>query len=131
MVYLAALRRTALAFFLSAGRISFVSSFKLTAARCAMLVWQSCLGSAFLFSLHGFCSSNLNLMAYVNSAPSGFVNISPAPEPSIQDDPSVKRVQGSAISSGSVMGTSGDSSSGRSIIKSASICPLIDAIGLY
>ncbi|GKG26434.1 hypothetical protein Tco_0399580 [Tanacetum coccineum] len=70
-------------------------------------------------------------MAYVNSTPYRLVSISLAPEPSIQDDPSVKRVQGSGASSGSVISSSGDSSSGRSTIKSANICPLIAVIGLY
>ncbi|GKG44997.1 hypothetical protein Tco_0495075, partial [Tanacetum coccineum] len=63
-------------------------------------------------------------MAYVNSAPSAFVNISLAPEPSIQDDPFVNKVYGYGSSSGSV-------SSGRSIIKSANICHLIIVLGLY
>ncbi|GKG66043.1 hypothetical protein Tco_0692680, partial [Tanacetum coccineum] len=45
-------------------------------------------------------------MAYVNSTPSGFVNISPAPKPSIQDDPSVNKVYGFGNSSGSAMGDS-------------------------
>ncbi|GKG29599.1 hypothetical protein Tco_0419497, partial [Tanacetum coccineum] len=76
-------------------------------------------------------TSNLNLMAYVNSIPSGFVSMSLSPEPSIQDDPSVNKVQGSGSLSGSVMGSSEDSSSGRSTIKSANICPLIDILGLY
>ncbi|GKD05935.1 hypothetical protein Tco_1180909 [Tanacetum coccineum] len=71
------------------------------------------------------------LMSYVNSTISGFVSISPAPEPSIQDDPSVNKVQGSGSSSSSIMGSSGDSSSGHSTIKSANICPLIDILGLY
>ncbi|GJS53339.1 hypothetical protein Tco_0626701 [Tanacetum coccineum] len=76
-------------------------------------------------------ASNLNPMAYVNSTPSGFVNISPAPKPSIQDEPSVNKVHGSSNSSGSAMSSSGDSSSGRSTIKSANICPLIDVLSLY
>ncbi|GJU15101.1 hypothetical protein Tco_1143067 [Tanacetum coccineum] len=63
-------------------------------------------------------------MAYVNSTPSGFVNISPAPEPSIQDDPSVNKVHGSSNSSGSAMSLSRNSSSSRSMIKSANIYPL-------
>ncbi|GJV50675.1 hypothetical protein Tco_1446416 [Tanacetum coccineum] len=83
------------------------------------------------YSVSLFVASNLNLMAYVNSTPSGLVSISPDPETSIQDHPFVERVQGSGISSGSVMGTSGDSSSDRSTIKSASIYPLMDALGLY
>ncbi|GKE80918.1 hypothetical protein Tco_1550918, partial [Tanacetum coccineum] len=42
-------------------------------------------------------ASNLNLMAYVNSAPSGFVSIRPASEPSTQDEPSVNNVHGSVV----------------------------------
>ncbi|GJR30443.1 hypothetical protein Tco_1106675 [Tanacetum coccineum] len=64
-------------------------------------------------------------MAYVNSAPSGFVGIRPVPEPSTQDEPSVNKVHGSGSTSGSAMSSSGDSSSGRSIIKSTNIWPLI------
>ncbi|GJX84533.1 hypothetical protein Tco_0335307 [Tanacetum coccineum] len=52
-------------------------------------------------------------------------------EPSTQDDPSVNKVHGSGSSSGSVMSSFGDSSSGRSIIKSANIYPLIAVLGLY
>ncbi|GJZ47705.1 hypothetical protein Tco_0601537 [Tanacetum coccineum] len=52
-------------------------------------------------------------MAYVNSTPSGFVSISSATEPSIQDDPSINKVHGSGNSSGSAMSSSRDSSSGR------------------
>ncbi|GKE62706.1 hypothetical protein Tco_1513073 [Tanacetum coccineum] len=87
-------------------------------------------GSAMSSSGDSYSASllvNLNLMAYVNSTPSGFVNISPAPEPSIQDDPSVNKVYGSGNSSGSAMSSSGDSSSGRSTIKSANIFPFIDS----
>ncbi|GKG47753.1 hypothetical protein Tco_0507238, partial [Tanacetum coccineum] len=51
--------------------------------------------------------------------------------PSIPDDLSVNKVYGSGNSSGSAMSSSGDSSSGRSTIKSASICPLINVLGLY
>ncbi|GKG47637.1 hypothetical protein Tco_0507122, partial [Tanacetum coccineum] len=39
-------------------------------------------------------------MAYVNSAPSGFVSIRPAPEPSTQDEPSVNNVHGSGSAFG-------------------------------
>ncbi|GJZ24433.1 hypothetical protein Tco_0561892 [Tanacetum coccineum] len=70
-------------------------------------------------------------MAYVNSTPFGFVSISPAPEPSIQDDPFVNKVQGSNSSSGYAMSSSRDSSSDCSTIKSSNICPLIDILGLY
>ncbi|GJX27800.1 hypothetical protein Tco_0235879 [Tanacetum coccineum] len=62
-------------------------------------------------------------MAYVNSAPSGFVSIRPAP--------SVNKVHGSGSISGSAMSSSRDSSSGRSTIKSANIWPLIAVLGLY
>ncbi|GJS13646.1 putative reverse transcriptase domain-containing protein [Tanacetum coccineum] len=101
------------------GLLLSVSSTKYCLLRCARLVDAILLRtSAFLFSLCGtslgwkfpvayfglglhscFAASNLNLMAYVNSAPSGFVNISPAPEPSTQDDPSVNKVHGSGSSS--------------------------------
>ncbi|GKD18686.1 hypothetical protein Tco_1207844, partial [Tanacetum coccineum] len=76
-------------------------------------------------------ASNLNLMAYVNSAPSGFVSMRPSPEPSTHDEPSVNNVHGSGSTSGSAMSSSEDSSSGRSTIKSANIWPLIAVLGLY
>ncbi|GKG36884.1 hypothetical protein Tco_0447057 [Tanacetum coccineum] len=62
-------------------------------------------------------------MAYVNSAPSGFVNIRPATEPSTQDEPSVNNVHGSGSTSGSAIS--------HSTIKSANIWPLIAVLGLY
>nr|GEX79175.1 integrase, catalytic region, zinc finger, CCHC-type, peptidase aspartic, catalytic [Tanacetum cinerariifolium] len=74
---------------------------------------------------------NLNLRAYVNSTPFGFVTIRPAPEPSMHDDPSVNSIHGSESSSSSSMGVSGWSSSGRFTIKSARICHLTDVLGLY
>ncbi|GJW16349.1 hypothetical protein Tco_0020482 [Tanacetum coccineum] len=48
-----------------------------------------------------------------------------------QDEPSVNNVHGSGSTSGSVMSSSEDSSSGRSTIKSANIWPLIAVLGLY
>ncbi|GKD44645.1 hypothetical protein Tco_1269290 [Tanacetum coccineum] len=51
-------------------------------------------------------ASNPNLRAYVNSIPSGFVSISPAPEPFMHDDPSVNNIYGSRSSSLSSMGVS-------------------------
>nr|GFB31192.1 hypothetical protein [Tanacetum cinerariifolium] len=74
--------------------------------------------------------SNLNLKAYVNTIPSGFVSIRPAPEPSMHNDPSVNNTHGPGSSYSSSMGVSEGLSSGRSIIKSARICPLIDVLGL-
>nr|GEX75545.1 hypothetical protein [Tanacetum cinerariifolium] len=44
-------------------------------------------------------ASNLNLKAYVDSAPSRFVSIIPALEPSTQDDPSMNSVYGSEVPS--------------------------------
>ncbi|GJT54406.1 hypothetical protein Tco_0989460 [Tanacetum coccineum] len=59
-----------------------------------------------------------------------FVSISPAPEPSVQEDPSVNRIHGSGISSSTSIRVSGDSSSGRLTMKSANICPLTNNLGL-
>nr|GEX69599.1 hypothetical protein [Tanacetum cinerariifolium] len=73
---------------------------------------------------------NLNLRAYVNFVPFGFVIIRLAPEPSMHDDPSVKSIHGSRSSSLSSMGVSGGSSSERSTMKYARICPLTDVLGL-
>nr|GFD19459.1 hypothetical protein [Tanacetum cinerariifolium] len=64
----------------------------------------------------------------VNSAPSGFVIISPAPEPSVQKDPSVNKIHGSSNSPSSSIGVSGESSSGLSTMKSANIYPLTDTL---
>ncbi|GKC55903.1 hypothetical protein Tco_1083501, partial [Tanacetum coccineum] len=65
----------------------------------------------------------------VNSAPSGFVSISPAPDPSAQDDPSVNKIHGSGSSSSTSMGVSGESSFGCSTMKSAKICRQCGANG--
>nr|GFA61568.1 hypothetical protein [Tanacetum cinerariifolium] len=60
-----------------------------------------------------------------------FVSIRLAPKPYMQDDPSVNNVHGSeSFSSPSVVMTR-ESSSGRSTIKFAKICPFIDVLGLY
>nr|GEY00558.1 hypothetical protein [Tanacetum cinerariifolium] len=122
--------------------------------RCAKLVDAILLSTfAFLFAPLGTClienslkvlrpaikasysasllvASNLNLRAYVNSTPSGFVIIRPAPKPSMHDDPFVNSIHGSESSSLSSMGVSGRSSSGRSTMKSAKICPLTNVLGL-
>ncbi|GJY00477.1 hypothetical protein Tco_0357495 [Tanacetum coccineum] len=47
-------------------------------------------------------ASNLNLMEYVNSVPSGLVSIRPAPDPSTQDEPSVNNVHGSGTKASSL-----------------------------
>nr|GFB91252.1 hypothetical protein [Tanacetum cinerariifolium] len=46
---------------------------------------------------------HLNLRAYVNLVPSGFVTIRPAPDPSVHDDPSIKSIHESESSSLSSM----------------------------
>ncbi|GJX83442.1 gypsy type transposase [Tanacetum coccineum] len=73
---------------------------------------------------------NLNLRAYVNSIPSGFIIIRPAPEPSMHDDPSMNNTYGSRSSSLSSIIVSRGSSFGRSTMKSTRICPLNDVLGL-
>ncbi|GJR67261.1 hypothetical protein Tco_0013326 [Tanacetum coccineum] len=55
-------------------------------------------------------------------------SISPAPKPFVQEDPSVNRIYGSGISSSTSIRVSEDSSSGRSTMKSANICPLTDTL---
>ncbi|GJS14874.1 hypothetical protein Tco_0409346 [Tanacetum coccineum] len=74
--------------------------------------------------------SNSNLNAYVYSFPSGFTNISPAPEPSELEAPSVNSFH-VFYGSGSFLFASPFFSSSLSVgdvstRKSASICPLID-----
>nr|GEW53008.1 hypothetical protein [Tanacetum cinerariifolium] len=64
-----------------------------------------------------------------NSILSGFVSISPSSEPSVQDDPFVNKINCSGSSSSTFIGVSKESSSGRSTMKFASICPLTDVIG--
>nr|GEX38190.1 hypothetical protein [Tanacetum cinerariifolium] len=50
---------------------------------------------------------------------------------SLIDDPSVNNVHGSESSSLTLTGAAEESSSGRSTMKSAKICPLTDILGLY
>nr|GEX78792.1 hypothetical protein [Tanacetum cinerariifolium] len=68
---------------------------------------------------------NMNLRAYVNSIPFGFVIIRPAPEPSMHDDPSLKSIYGSESSSLSSMGVSGGS-----LFGCYTSSPLTDVLGL-
>nr|GEY57804.1 putative ribonuclease H-like domain-containing protein [Tanacetum cinerariifolium] len=75
-------------------------------------------------------ASNLNLRAWVNSSPSGFVSISPASVSSAQDDPSVNKIHISGSSFSTSMAVSGSSSFRRSTMKSAMICPLTNTLGL-
>nr|GFA73191.1 hypothetical protein [Tanacetum cinerariifolium] len=64
----------------------------------------------------------------VNSIPSGFVNMSLAPDPSTHDKPSVNNVHGSSwVSATDVLCRA---LLGISLRKSASIWPLIDVLGL-
>nr|GEY51660.1 hypothetical protein [Tanacetum cinerariifolium] len=97
MAYLPVMRRMALAFLFSSSIISFV--------RWAKLV-DAILLSAFAFLLSPL-ASNLNLRAYVNSAPFRSVIISLAPEPSVHNDQSVNNTHGSGSSSLSSMGIFG------------------------
>nr|GEV45994.1 reverse transcriptase domain-containing protein [Tanacetum cinerariifolium] len=60
-----------------------------------------------------------------------FVTISPAPEPSTQDDPSMNNDHGSGSFSSASMGVAGESSSRRSTMKSAKIYPFTDVLGMY
>ncbi|GJY35580.1 hypothetical protein Tco_0420958, partial [Tanacetum coccineum] len=76
-------------------------------------------------------ASNLNLKALVNSIPSGFVSIRPAPKPSTQDDPSVNNVYGSGSSTSASVIVAKGSSSGCSTMKSAKICPFTDVLFMY
>ncbi|GJY72846.1 hypothetical protein Tco_0477277, partial [Tanacetum coccineum] len=62
----------------------------------------------------------------VNSSPSGLVRMSPAPDPSRHDDPSVNRVYDFGIASSAGASIGGPSSSGLLAIKSAKIWPRID-----
>ncbi|GJV53263.1 hypothetical protein Tco_1449004, partial [Tanacetum coccineum] len=57
-----------------------------------------------------------------------FVSISPAPEPSVLEDPSVNNIYGSGSFSSTSITVSGESSSGLSTMKSANICPLTDTL---
>nr|GEX74045.1 hypothetical protein [Tanacetum cinerariifolium] len=55
----------------------------------------------------------------------------PASEPYMQDDPSVNNVHGSGSSSSAFVVVTRESSSGRSTMKSAKICPFTDVISMY
>nr|GFB68213.1 hypothetical protein [Tanacetum cinerariifolium] len=82
--------------------------------------------SAFLFSLMGtFLIENaLKLLVSV------LTFSSPAPKPSMKDDPSVNKIHGSGSSSSTSIRVSRESSFGRSTMKSANIRPLTDTLGL-
>nr|GEU33647.1 hypothetical protein [Tanacetum cinerariifolium] len=112
------LRLTALAFFTSAGMVSFVSfSTNTCLLKCAKLVDAILLSaSAFLFSLLGTClfENVLNLLSISEFHSFGFVSINPAPEPYMQDDLSVNKIYGSGSSSSTSIRVSGESSSSRS-----------------
>nr|GEV54286.1 hypothetical protein [Tanacetum cinerariifolium] len=58
------------------------------------------------------------------------VRISPAPDPSRHDDPSMNRVHGSRIASSTCVSMGGPSSSGLLVMKSARTLPQIDVLGL-
>nr|GEW08255.1 hypothetical protein [Tanacetum cinerariifolium] len=75
--------------------------------------------------------SPLLYLVMVSSIPSGFVIIKPTPEPSMHDDPSVDNIHGSGSSYLSSIDVSGVSSSRRSTMKSARICPFTDVLGRY
>nr|GEV04280.1 hypothetical protein [Tanacetum cinerariifolium] len=66
----------------------------------------------------------------VNSIPSGFMRMSLTPDHSKHEDPSMKRVYGSRISSSIGIHASGASSSGLSAIKSIKIWMQMDVLGL-
>ncbi|GJZ21003.1 hypothetical protein Tco_0558042 [Tanacetum coccineum] len=59
------------------------------------------------------------------------MSISTAPEPSVQDDPSVNRVYSSGSSSSTSIRVTRDSSSSRLTRKSANIIPLTDTLAYY
>nr|GEW57421.1 hypothetical protein [Tanacetum cinerariifolium] len=117
--YPLALQCMALAFFFSSGRISFMrylfdSEFLESAGKGFDLfqvfnyAWFFCYRPAInaSYSASLLVASNLNLIAYVNYAPPGFISISPTPEPSMHDDPSVNNTHGLGSSSLSSMGVS-------------------------
>ncbi|GKB74176.1 hypothetical protein Tco_0935588 [Tanacetum coccineum] len=56
--------------------------------------------------------------------------MSPAPNPSRHDDPSVNRVHGSGIASSTCIPMGGPSSSGLSAMTSAKTWPRMDVLGL-
>ncbi|GJW27369.1 hypothetical protein Tco_0041180 [Tanacetum coccineum] len=124
--------------FLSSIDFSFRTSTMTCLVKWAKLVDAIFLSTpAFLFSLLGIGSCFALLQVFpidlvchqtrvyfccqVNSTPSGFVRMSPAPNPSRHEDSSVKRIHGSRISSYVVVFVDGSFSSGRSTIKSAKI----------
>nr|GEV57392.1 alpha/beta hydrolases superfamily protein [Tanacetum cinerariifolium] len=117
--YLPALQPMDLAFLFSSRRISFMrylfdgkflesvgkgSDFLQVLDHAWFYCHRPAINASYSASL--LLASNLNLRAYINSTPSGFLNISPAQEPSIHDDPSVNNIHGSGSSSLSSMGVS-------------------------
>nr|GEV04487.1 reverse transcriptase domain-containing protein [Tanacetum cinerariifolium] len=69
------------------------------------------------------------LCEVVNSYYQEFDFTSLDPEPSMQDDPSVNKIHGSGSSSSTSIRVFGESSFGRSTMKSANICTLTDTLG--
>nr|GEX41520.1 nonaspanin [Tanacetum cinerariifolium] len=78
-----------------------------------------------------FLTISTSVVLKVNSIPFELLIFKPASEPSMHDDPSVNNIYGSGSSSLSSIGVSGVSSSGRSMMKSARICPFTDVLGQY
>ncbi|GKG22549.1 hypothetical protein Tco_0387852, partial [Tanacetum coccineum] len=76
----------------------FNGKFREAFCECSYFVQRPAISASYSASL--LVASNLNLIAYVNSTPFGFVSIRPAPEPSTQDEPSVNNVHGSGTASG-------------------------------
>ncbi|GJX50690.1 hypothetical protein Tco_0277535 [Tanacetum coccineum] len=72
-------------------------------------------------------ASNSDINAYVNSIPSGFVRMSPAPDTSRHEDQSMKRIYGSGISSSAGVSVGGLSSFGLLAIQFAKTCGWIFA----
>nr|GEY27520.1 hypothetical protein [Tanacetum cinerariifolium] len=71
------------------------------------------------------CADSASLLVASN------LNIRPAPELSMQDDPSINIVHGSKSSSSTSMGVAAESTFGHFTIKSTNICPFTDVLGLY
>nr|GEY31264.1 hypothetical protein [Tanacetum cinerariifolium] len=110
------LRLTALAFFISAGRVP-------SSRSCQPPLQHT-------FRSHDWLLNANPYLLGVNSIPSGLVSISLAPEPSVQDDSSVNKIHGLGSSSSVSIRIFGVSSFGRSTMKSANIFPLTDTLGL-
>nr|GEY71433.1 hypothetical protein [Tanacetum cinerariifolium] len=120
--------------------ISYVNENRVSPLLDFIMVWPlvyGCLTEAKCWQINSFSHQSLNGLSWnyfplseIIAPGSLIVNISHAPEPSVQKDPFVNRIHGSGSSSSTFISVSSESSSGRLTIESASIYFLTDTLVL-